>query len=190
MGTAHLVELEAVLERHDAVEHFQLVGGILVLAEVGGAHELEVLADLRFGEPRLRIAAHNRQGIRVELLAAESGILGFILGFLGFVAGVFIQEEHVVQASLEGHILLRADPMDGTLDLAVRARHAGLGVKVDGAVDAGHVAVFVDIPGIALDDVSALEANLAFRLEADIYFLFPFSVARVFFLPATPKEKS
>ena len=58
--------------------------------------------------------------------------------------------------------------MDGALDLAVRALGAGLAGRIDGAVDAGHVAGLVHVVALALDDVRALEANLAVGLEAEV----------------------
>ena len=58
--------------------------------------------------------------------------------------------------------------MDRALDLAVRALGAGLAGRIDGAVDAGHVAGLVHVVAFALDDVRALEANLAVGLEAEV----------------------
>ena len=78
-----LLRLVAVLQRNNAVEHGKRVRGILILAEIAHAQELEVVADLRLGEPRLGKAANGLEGIRIQ---AGGEILrrggGFLVGLL------------------------------------------------------------------------------------------------------------
>ena len=130
-----LLRLVAVLQRNDAVEHGERVRGILVLAEVAHAQELEAVADLLLPQIRLGKAVNDLQRIPDSRRAMES-FAGAAFSSspssspsAGAASRLVITHQHVIQATLKRHVLLGTDPVNRALDLAIRALGADLLVK-------------------------------------------------------------
>ncbi|MCY1449691.1 hypothetical protein D9M71_664480 [compost metagenome] len=85
--------------------------------EIAGALELERLFGRGGGRGRFDVAGDGAARLGVEVIAVG-------LAF-GLVVRVLHREQAVVQADFGRHGVHGADPVDGALDLAVGAFHAG-----------------------------------------------------------------
>src|ERR1700728_1352648 len=111
--------------------------------------ELETLLRRHGSGGRLQPRLHHALGLWVDVLEPALAVL------LAVRCGH--AEQAVVDAHLGGHGVLRADPVDGALYLAVGAGHAMAGFRIERAVQFSRVAVGVLDHLFALDDADAAQ---------------------------------
>ena len=129
-------------------------------AEVALTHELEAVFELRVGESGLHLRLLNDHGVRVQVIVP-------VFAFRD-LRRIFQREQVIDEAHFGIHSVCCRDPVDGALNLAAIWRFAALAQRVIDAVDYLDLAVCILFDALASDKVSALEADFAFRLQAEV----------------------
>ena len=121
--------------------------------EIADAFELETLLGRGVRGRRFHIAAYAAPRFRIQIIA---------VGFT-FVIGIRVGdgEQAVVQPHFCRHRMLRADPVDRALDLAVGAGHAGARFQIQRAAQFDDLARVVLHHVVAARDPGAAQAHFA-----------------------------
>ena len=78
------------------------------------------------------------------------------------------RKQVVDEAHFGIHGMRRGNPVDGALDLAAIGSFATLAQWIVNAVNHGDLAVFILLDALASHEVGALQADFAFRLQAEV----------------------
>src|SRR5690606_4503705 len=121
--------------------------------EVAEAFELPGILRRGFGRGGLDVSAHGRPRFRIDVVAIGAAV--------AFVVRVGHREQAVVEPDLGFDRARGADPVDGALDLAVGAFHAGPRLRVEGCVQLDDVSRPVPDHLVTAHDAGATQADLA-----------------------------